>query len=109
CLTAKTLAVISFEDPPFAGPDVLACGSGTPTGTGTREAGGIRVTGRWANVSGCEDATWAGLGVLVEGVFSYAMIPLAELTIDRTWDMAGMRGTGRHSVGATGLLVPHAP
>ena len=106
CLTAKTLAVISFEDPPPAGPDALVCGAGMPTGTGTRSGDGIRVTGRWANVSGCEDATWAGLGVLVEGTFSYVMIPLADLTVERTWQVAGMRGTGSHSVVATDVLVP---
>jgi alkylation response protein AidB-like acyl-CoA dehydrogenase len=106
CLTAKTLAENTFAEVPFAGPDTLVCGSGTPTGTGTPTPDGIRVTGRWANVSGCEDAEWAGVGVVVEGVFSFALIPLADLTIEHTWQMAGMRGTGSHSVVATDLLVP---
>ncbi|MFG1606800.1 acyl-CoA dehydrogenase [Actinoplanes sp. NPDC049265] len=106
CLTGKTLVAATVAEVPFAAPDTLVCGSGTPTGTGTPTPDGVRVTGRWANVSGCEDAEWAGLGVVVDGVFSFAAIPTADLTIERTWKMAGMRGTGSHTVVATDVLVP---
>lgn len=110
CLTAKMLAAGTFapavERELFADPDTLFCGSGDPTrGRAEHVPGGVRVSGRWASASGCEDATWAGLGVMLDGVFSYALVPTADLTIDRTWHMAGMRGTGSHTLVAD-LVVP---
>ncbi|GAA1319325.1 hypothetical protein [Pseudonocardia xinjiangensis] len=43
---------------------------------------------------------------MVDGTFSFVQIPMADLTVERTWDMAGMRGTGSHTVVADGVLVP---
>jgi alkylation response protein AidB-like acyl-CoA dehydrogenase len=43
---------------------------------------------------------------MVGGTFSFVQIPMADLTVERTWDMAGMRGTGSHTVVADGVLVP---
>ncbi|MFI5933953.1 acyl-CoA dehydrogenase family protein [Actinoplanes sp. NPDC051494] len=109
CLTAKTLAG-GYDETVlkelFADPDALFCGTGVPSGRGETEAHGVRVNGRWVSVSGCEDAQWAGLALMVDGVFSFAQIPLADLSIDRTWQMAGMRGTGSHTVVAEDVLVP---
>jgi alkylation response protein AidB-like acyl-CoA dehydrogenase len=90
----------------FADPNALACGSGVPRATGERVAGGVRINGSWANVSGCEDAEWATLAVIVEGTFSWALIPVADLRIERTWQMAGMRATGSHSLVAQSVVVP---
>lgn len=67
---------------------------------------GVRVSGRWPNVSGCEDAAWAGLALTVDGTFSFAVVPVADLAVERTWQMAGMRGTGSHTLVAGDLLVP---
>jgi alkylation response protein AidB-like acyl-CoA dehydrogenase len=110
CLTAKTIAANTLDDATsrelFIDPDALACGSGTPTGRGERRADGVLVNGRWANVSGCEDALWAGLAVMVDGTYCFAFIPVADLTVDQTWHMAGMQGTGSHSLVAEDLLVP---
>ncbi|MFD2419707.1 acyl-CoA dehydrogenase family protein [Amycolatopsis pigmentata] len=108
CLTAKNIAVRCGTEPEvlFSDPDALCCGSGKPDGRGERGAGGVRISGRWANVSGCEDAAWAVLGLLVDGVFSFAAVPMADLAIERTWHMAGMRGTGSQTVVADDVLVP---
>ncbi|GAA4666778.1 MULTISPECIES: acyl-CoA dehydrogenase family protein [Amycolatopsis] len=110
CVTAKNLVVGSFpgsrSDEFFADPDALFCGSGVPAGQGVRVAEGVRITGRWPNVSGCEDAAWAVLALAVEGTLSFTVVPVADLTVDRTWHMAGMRGTGSHSLVADDLLVP---
>lgn len=108
CVTAKNIVAGSGMESHdfFADPDALCCGSGVPAGQGERGHGGVRIRGRWPNVSGCEDATWALLGLLVDGAFSFAVIPMAELGIDRTWQMAGMRGTGSHTVVADDVLVP---
>ncbi|MEO3799305.1 acyl-CoA dehydrogenase family protein [Nonomuraea sp. B1E8] len=110
CATGKDLVAAYLPGPVqqeyFADPDALACGSGLPLGRGEPVAGGIRVTGSWPNVSGCEDATWAGLALMVDGRLCFAAIPVADLTVERTWHMAGMRGTGSHSLTADGVLVP---
>jgi alkylation response protein AidB-like acyl-CoA dehydrogenase len=90
----------------FADPDALFCGVGQPTARGEHGPGGVRVTGRWAAASGCEDATWASLGMMVDGAFALAVVPTSGLTVDRDWHVAGMRGTGSHSLVADGLLVP---
>jgi alkylation response protein AidB-like acyl-CoA dehydrogenase len=110
CVTAKNLAVRflpgSATPEFFADPDALFCGSGVPGARGERVPDGVRVTGRWPNVSGCEDAVWATLALLVDGEFSFAVVPTADLVVERTWDMAGMRGTGSHTLVADGVLVP---
>lgn len=108
CVTAKNIAVRCFPDAReyFADPDALFCGSGVPAAKGEHVAGGVRVTGRWPSVSGCEDAAWASLAVVVDGRFSIAVVPVADLAVERTWQVAGMRGTGSHTLVAEDLLVP---
>ncbi|GHF69760.1 alkylation response protein AidB-like acyl-CoA dehydrogenase [Amycolatopsis bartoniae] len=110
CVTAKNLAAGCLPGPGaqecFADPDSLFCGSGVPAARGERVPGGVRVTGRWPNVSGCEDAAWATLALMVEGAFSLAVVPVTDLTVERTWHMAGMRGTGSHTLVADDVLVP---
>ncbi|HWO58669.1 MAG TPA: acyl-CoA dehydrogenase family protein [Umezawaea sp.] len=108
CVTAKNIAVRCFPDPAgfFADPDALFCGSGVPAARGEQVPGGVRVTGRWPNVSGCEDAVWASLALIVDGRFSIAVVPVADLVVERTWHMAGMRGTGSHTLVAEDVLVP---
>jgi alkylation response protein AidB-like acyl-CoA dehydrogenase len=92
----------------FADPDALFCGTGRPQGRGERTPEGIRVTGRWPMVSGCEDADWASLAPMVDGTFSSVLMPMSELSVEPTWDVAGMRGTGSHTVVADGVLVDPA-
>ena len=110
CVTTKNIAAGCFPEPRapefFADPDALSCGSGMPAGHGERVRDGVRVSGRWPNVSGCEDAAWAGLALTVDGTVCYALIPVTDLAIERTWHMAGMRGTGSHSLVADDVLVP---
>jgi alkylation response protein AidB-like acyl-CoA dehydrogenase len=95
----RTLGDVGDADAPM-------CGSGTPGGRGEPAFGGVRVTGRWANVSGCEDAEWAGLAVLIDGKLSWALFPTKDLRIEHTWTAAGMRGTGSHTLVAEDVLVP---
>jgi alkylation response protein AidB-like acyl-CoA dehydrogenase len=116
----KWLAARVFGDniPPevFAEPDSIMCGSGKPGGTVAPVPGGVRVTGRWDYISGVEDAAVAGLGALLPGYGKDAaqptivqiIVPVTELTVDKTWDTAGMRGTGSHTLVADDVFVPAA-
>lgn len=110
CATAKTFLAGKFDasvqEEFFGDAHALACGSGLPTGRGVREAGGVRVTGRWDNISGCEDADWAQLALMVDGAYHLAVFPVAHLTVERNWHMAGMKGTGSQRLVADDLLVP---
>jgi alkylation response protein AidB-like acyl-CoA dehydrogenase len=110
CLAGKRFAVRYHSESAraevFADPDALLCGSGSPNGRGAVETDGIRISGSWPNASGCEDATWAGLALMLDGELSRALVPTADLTIERTWNAAGMRGTGSHSLVAHDVLVP---
>jgi alkylation response protein AidB-like acyl-CoA dehydrogenase len=45
---------------------------------------------------------------MADGVFSFAIVPVADLSIERTWHMAGMRGAGSHTLLADGVVVPAA-
>ncbi len=110
CVTAKLLARRVLGEQArqelFADASALACGSAAPGGQGTAVHDGVRISGRWPNVSGCEDAEWAGLGVVIDGAFNLALIQTSQLTVQRTWSMAGMKGTGSHSLVAEDVLVP---
>lgn len=73
--------------------------------------GGVVVTGRWPYASGCLHARWMGGLVAVgreEGmpVVHFALMPMDELTIEDTWYVAGLRGTGSNTVVADRVFVP---
>jgi 3-hydroxy-9,10-secoandrosta-1,3,5(10)-triene-9,17-dione monooxygenase len=74
--------------------------------------GGIIVSGKWAWATGCFHATWATLGVpdvdaagQVVG-HSLAFVPMNQVSIEETWFMAGMRGTGSNTIVAHEVFVP---
>ncbi|MFE0923440.1 acyl-CoA dehydrogenase family protein [Streptomyces nigra] len=94
----------------YTHPDVRWCGGSTP-GQAVAAPGGVEVTGRWAYASGAEDAHWAFLSVVSvgdDGVphVAGALVPMVELAVDRTWRVAGLQGTGSHTVVADGVFVP---
>ncbi|MDH6523091.1 alkylation response protein AidB-like acyl-CoA dehydrogenase [Streptomyces sp. SAI-135] len=94
----------------YSHPDVRWCGGSTP-GQAVAVPGGAEVTGRWAYASGAEDAHWAFLAVVSVGDDGVphvrgALVPMSELAVDRTWRVAGLQGTGSHTVVADGVFVP---
>ncbi len=92
----------------LADPDAQTCGTGVPSGRVDRGPSGARVTGSWVSLSGCEDSTWASVGLMDGDRMAMALIPVADLQIKHTWEMAGMRGTGSHTAIADNVLVPDA-
>nr|WP_296767110.1 acyl-CoA dehydrogenase family protein [Rhodococcus sp. (in: high G+C Gram-positive bacteria)] len=93
-------------------PHVVTCGVITPTATTVRVDGGYRVTGRWGFASASLHASWAVMGIPLtdeEGdVIGAGMgwIPMADVTIDDTWYVAGMAGSGSNTVVADDIFVP---
>ena len=70
--------------------------------------GGYRITGRWANCTGVLHAQWVSLAVNVEGTDNrgLVLVPVADVSVEDTWFVAGMRGTGSNTVIADDVFVP---
>ncbi len=83
-----------------------------PSAEATKVDGGYRVSGRWGWASGCLHAQWAELGIPVPNEHGevvdqgLVLIPMSDLSIDDTWFVAGMRGTGSNTLVATDVYVP---
>ncbi|MFJ9173714.1 acyl-CoA dehydrogenase family protein [Streptomyces sp. NPDC102360] len=95
-----------------ANPDARVSGVLAPTSTTRKVEGGWRVTGRWYYNSGSLHADWAVLGVPLtdeagEAVDqSLVLIPVPEMTIEDTWFVAGMKGSGSNCLVAEDVFVP---
>lgn len=95
-----------------ADPGARVAGVLAPTAETTRESGGLRVTGKWPWASGSLHATWALVGVPVVDKagevidMGLAFIPMDELSVEDTWYVAGMQGTGSNTIVAENVFVP---
>jgi alkylation response protein AidB-like acyl-CoA dehydrogenase len=95
-----------------ADPGTLVSGVLAPTSTAVKVDGGWRVTGKWFYNSGSWHATWAGLGIPVtdaEGEVvsqGVALIPRADLSLEDTWFVAGMKSSGSNCLIADDVFVP---
>jgi 3-hydroxy-9,10-secoandrosta-1,3,5(10)-triene-9,17-dione monooxygenase len=99
-----------------ADPDARVAGVVAPGGTAELVDGGYRVSGRWAYCSGSLHAQWLFLGVPILGSgsgtdsapvdFGSVLLPAADITIEDTWFVTGMRGSGSNTVVARDVFVP---
>ena len=95
-----------------ADPDARVAGVLAPSPDIEKVDGGYIVSGRWAWSSGSLHATWALGGVVQlgpDGVpidIGTVIMPMSELTIEDTWFVAGMKGTGSNTVVADRVFVP---
>ena len=95
-----------------ADPDAWIAGSLAPNGTAVPVDGGWRVTGRWPWASGCLHAQWAACGIHMKNErgemanLGLSLMPMADLAIEDTWFMAGMKGTGSNTIVAHDVFVP---
>ena len=92
-------------------PDATVCGSSAGAVPAPPVDGGYLLSGRWGWASGAHHASWAILDIVAgadgpspdRGV---ALVPISELSIEDTWHMAGMRGTGSDTLVADEVFVP---
>jgi alkylation response protein AidB-like acyl-CoA dehydrogenase len=72
--------------------------------------GGYRVSGRWAFASGCEDSRWLfGNCMDDQGAAPQPRSVLFspdQITIEDTWSVSGLCGTGSHHLVAEDVFVP---
>jgi len=105
----------SFDDIVGTAPEVIGAGVFRPAGTAVPVDGGYRVTGRWSFASGCEHAAWIygnctvpGDGAEEDGPpeMRIAVFSPGEVTIEDTWHVSGLRGTGSHHFRVDDVFVP---
>jgi alkylation response protein AidB-like acyl-CoA dehydrogenase len=95
-----------------ADPDARVAGVLMPSTEIEKVDGGYVVSGRWPWSSGCLHSNWALTGVLQLGAdgapidLGMAFMPMSELTIEDTWFVAGMKGTGSNTIIADRVFVP---
>lgn len=93
-------------------PEARVCGVLAPSSTSVAVEGGLKVSGKWGFASGCLHSQWALLGVpVVDGTGAQidqglALIPMGDLTIQDTWHVVGLRGTGSNTLVAEDVFVP---
>ena len=114
------LAPATYEQIYAGGPDVIVAGSAAPMGRAVEVPGGYRVTGRWPFASGCQHAAWLFSGCVVvrdgapvtgaEGapMFRHIVLPAEVWTIEDTWRVAGLKGTGSCHISLQDHFVPAA-
>ena len=93
-------------------PDARIAGVLAPTATTRRVEGGLMVTGKWPWSSGCLHTNWMMMGCpavnesgeMIDHVV--AIMPSSECTIEDTWYVAGMKGSGSNTVVADEVFVP---
>ncbi len=95
-----------------ANPNARVAGVFAPSSKTRRVDGGLIVTGKWYYSSGSLHATWGLVGVPVvneAGVQvdqGLALIPMEQLSIEDTWYVTGMKGTGSNALVANEVFVP---
>lgn len=92
----------------FSTPEAKACGIFSPPLKSERVEGGYLVSGRWAYSSGSFAATWASLGIGLEDgdPRALALIPSSAWTIEPTWFVTGMKGSGSDTIVVEDHFVP---
>lgn len=97
-------------DTVFSSDDVTVAGVFAPCGVAERVDGGYRVSGRWGFASGCRHSNWL-FGNCLEDVHGEprmrtVLFSLSEITIEDTWTVSGLCGTGSHHFTADEVFVP---
>lgn len=100
-------------------PDARLAGSFSPEAsvTAKRVDGGYLVSGRWPWASGCWHSDWAGVSVVrVDengnplgpglGNVGFGLVPMSDLSVEDTWFVAGMRGSGSNTMVGENIFIP---
>jgi len=91
------------------GRDGLVSGTLAWQGKARAVSGGYRVDGRWQFCSGVDVSNWVILGCADAergGPGVHVVVPRDRVTVDDTWHVLGMEGTGSKDVLAENLFVP---
>ncbi|MBY6685616.1 acyl-CoA dehydrogenase family protein [Rhodococcus sp. BP-149] len=88
-------------------PGARICGIFSPGDKSEKVEGGYLVSGRWPYASGSFAAQWASITITLEGgVPGMALIPAEAFTIEPSWFVAGMQGTGSDTIVVKDHFLP---
>jgi len=93
-------------------PNNRIAGVFAPSGTAQVVDGGYIVSGKWPYASGCLHSQWALVGIPIVGDDGQlvdqglVLIPMSDITIEDTWFVVGMKGTGSNTIVAEDVFVP---
>jgi resorcinol 4-hydroxylase (FADH2) len=93
-------------------PGATLCGSYAPACLAVAERDGYRLMGRWSFASGCDNAQWAICSAILPPRAERAtepaffLVPCTEYSIDDTWDVIGLAGTGSKTLVLNDVFVP---
>ena len=88
-------------------PNTLSSTSFNPARSkASRASGGYRLTGHWDFSSGCDPAQWALLIANGPEVPMMMLLPRQDYTIEDTWFVSGLRGTGSKDILVDDAFVP---
>jgi alkylation response protein AidB-like acyl-CoA dehydrogenase len=94
-------------------PDALVCGSYAPACQAQAAEGGYRISGRWSFASGCECAQWSLCAAMLPPdagrdapAPAFLLVPACDYTIDDTWHVVGLAGTGSKTLVLDNVFVP---
>lgn len=98
------------QDEVFASGPVLCPAPLAPTGRGTPDGDGIRLSGRWSWATGVADADWILVGAICgtdDAPYpALVLLPASDIHIEDVWHTAGMRATGSNDVVVEDVWVP---
>ncbi len=93
-------------------PDATFCGSYAPVNEAGASQGGFRLNGRWSFASGCDNAQWAICAARLPATAqspsqpAFLLAPITETTIEDTWNVNGLAGTGSKTLILDDVFVP---
>ncbi|MFC7310791.1 acyl-CoA dehydrogenase family protein [Streptomyces monticola] len=94
-------------------PDAILLSAGTGPGARAEKVpGGLKINAKFPYASGCEISDWALCVAipLFDGErqigAANALVALEDIQVTRSWNVAGMRGTGTHAMTLTDVFVP---
>lgn len=90
---------------------VLIASTYMPKGQVTPVEGGFKFSGRWGFSSGIDHCDWVFLGGLIfnEGQppeYRTFLLPRSDFTVEDTWHVMGLKGTGSNDVVVDDMFVP---
>lgn len=112
CTWFATTFSLQAQDDVFGdNPNAKVSGIFTPGSVMDRVEGGYMLSGRWPYSSGSFAADWAALGIAMdvpdgEDPRALALVPKSAWTIEPTWFVAGMRGSGSDTIVVENHFVP---
>lgn len=103
----------SVQEAVFGNGPQPVCGAYNPPGKARKVDGGWIINGKWPYMSGSRQSTWAQQGVVLEGYegpvvpgISMCYLPMDSMTIQDTWFVSGMQGTGSDTAIAENVFIP---